>query len=138
MAGMPAGAKNAYFCETCGGYTVTIHADEGVTPMFLTCRASGDVKDCLGRAVSMMYPKEPWPEAVPSEPQFEWYKPSPEQTRKMPAYERMHYQEGGLDLRRIGGGEDEPGEPVAAGPGQWLNRKQRRALARKNRKRGRA
>jgi hypothetical protein len=60
--GAPVGAKNAYFCDECKRYTVVIHVDAGVTPMFLACRATGTVGDCTGRAHSTNYQREPWPE----------------------------------------------------------------------------
>lgn len=58
MAGGEAKKKNAYYCETCCGYIVVVHVDEGVTPMFLACRVLGDPTDpantCKGRMRSMM------------------------------------------------------------------------------------
>lgn len=33
------GAVNVYRCRECGGETVTVNLDDGVTPMFLRCRA---------------------------------------------------------------------------------------------------
>lgn len=124
MVGMPAGAKNCYYCETCGRYTVTVHADEGVTPMFLACRATGDISACGGRAVSMMYRPEPWPDHVPSEPQFEWFMPSKGAIWRSLPEMRQHYEMGGLELRRIGG----EAEKAPAGP--RLPRKERRAQER--------
>lgn len=92
---------NAYRCDKCGGNTVTLDVDEGVTPMFLGCRADGTETGCDGRAVSMGYPKGPAPAwAVP---QWEWYKPAPIEMRGMSPEMRDHIQRGGLALRRIGG-----------------------------------
>jgi hypothetical protein len=91
---------NAYRCDDCGGNTVTLDVDEGVTPMFLGCRADGTETGCGGRAVSMGYPKGPAPSwAVPA---WEWYKPGPVELRGMSPEMRDHCQRGGLALRRIG------------------------------------
>lgn len=102
--------KNAYWCEACHGYVVTIDVDEGVTPMFLACRVKGDPSDpgndCKGMSQSMMYPKEPWPETdgygnpIPTEPTWEWFKPA--DPSKLPPGMREHVEKGGLDLRPIG------------------------------------
>lgn len=105
------GKKNAYFCESCQGYVITIDRDEGVTPMFLACRVKGDPKDaandCDGRMTSTMYPDEPWPpedgygNAIPTEPTWEWYKPDAEETAKLEPGTREHVERGGLMLRQI-------------------------------------
>ena len=105
-----AGEKNAYYCETCGGYTVVIHRDDGVTPMFLACRAAGEVETCQGRAVSMMYRDiDSAPANVPKEPAWEWVKPSKSRVRRIkkrnPAFAE-HLERGGLELRKIERGSD--------------------------------
>ena len=82
--------KNIYTCKICGKYIVTIDMDEGVTPMFLNCRAT---RDCHGTMVSHMY-------RVPQniDPDWEWHKPidlsglSPDM--------REHVELGGLCIRR--------------------------------------
>lgn len=83
---MSVGDKNAYWCPECHGYVVTIDVDQGVTPMFLACRAKGEpsnpLNDCTGQMHSMMYPEEPWPDEdgygdrIPTEPTWEWYRPT--------------------------------------------------------------
>lgn len=110
------GRLNAYWCESCNGYIVTIDIDEGVTPMFLACRVKGDPadpgNDCRGRMHSMMYPALPWPAtdgfntAIPTVPTWEWYKPD---AQEMKRYRRRgdaetieHVRKGGLLLRRRG------------------------------------
>lgn len=102
-----AGQKNAYYCEACGKYTLTIHRDDGVTPMFLACRASGSEEDCQGRAVSMMYRDvDSAPAHVPKEPAWEWFKPSPSPAKlrrigkRDPSFAE-HLERGGLELRKI-------------------------------------
>jgi hypothetical protein len=67
----PAGARNAWKCEVCGGYTVAVHRDEGVTPFMIACRAT---VGCPGQARSRFYPPEPWPDWVPPVA-WEWYRP---------------------------------------------------------------
>lgn len=104
---MPAGAINAWKCEKCGGLTVARHADEGVTPMFLACRASGRVGDCDGQAESMFYPAPPVPESVLEQLKWEWYRPSKRAIRKLEPAMRYHVEGGGLLLRRIGEGATE-------------------------------
>lgn len=47
------GAINPYRCDTCGGVTVTIHRDAGVTPFMIGCRVT---PGCNGRAYSSFYP----------------------------------------------------------------------------------
>lgn len=104
--------KNAYHCESCGGYIVTVDRDDGVTPMFLACRVKGDPKDprndCKGTSKSMMYPAEPWPEkdgyghAIPTEPTWEWYAPRTDEANAPDRATFEHVQKGGLLLRKIG------------------------------------
>jgi hypothetical protein len=104
--------KNAYYCEACGGYVVTIDRDEGVTPMFLACRVKGEPtdprNDCKGTSRSMMYPAEPWPEKdgfgqpIPTEPTWEWYMPSTDEANALDRDVFEHVQKGGLLFRRIG------------------------------------
>lgn len=106
--------KNAYYCETCIRYTVTIDRDEGVTPMFLACRASGHEPDdpanpCKGQSTSMMYPAEPWPSDHPdladgAPPTWEWYAPDSAERKRLPRDAQGmldHVERGGLLLRRI-------------------------------------
>ena len=85
---------NGYQCKACGGITMTYHVDEGVTPMLLRCRAK---KDCIGEAVSMMYPDGPVPEPLASLPRWEWYRPGDDHV--MSADMRAHVARGGLMLR---------------------------------------
>ena len=96
--------KNAYYCEDCKGYVVTIDVDQGVTPMFLRCRAT---PGCKGMSKSMMYPKEPWPAVdgfgapIPTEPTYEWYRPGKRERRRLDADSRHHVGQGGLLLRPV-------------------------------------
>jgi hypothetical protein len=81
---------NQYTCEECGGVITTIDRDQGVTPMFLNCRAT---EGCTGRSVSSMYRVPPG-----LEPDHEWYKPD-----KLPSDPgmRQHVKMGGLLIRKI-------------------------------------
>jgi hypothetical protein len=107
---MAVGEKNAYWCDSCHGYVVTIDVDDGVTPMFLACRAKGEPtdpgNDCRGTSRSMMYPDEPWPDqdgygnAIPTEPEWEWYRPTLKWARRQGAETLDHVNRGGLLLRR--------------------------------------
>lgn len=91
------GARNAYWCDDCHSYTVVVHRDAGVTPMFLACRATAD---CRGTSRSMMYPKDPWPAHIP-EATYEWYLPDAKKLRKMDPAEQDHIMRGGLALREV-------------------------------------
>lgn len=97
----PAGAVNAWKCDVCGGLTVARHADEGVTPMFLACRASGDVEGCGGTAVSSGYPSAPIPERIMERLEWEWYKPGVLERLAMSSEMQEHINRGGLALRRL-------------------------------------
>ena len=101
-----AGQKNAYYCETCGLYTLTIHRDDGVTPMFLACRAAGDVETCQGRAVSMMYRDvDSAPAHVQREPAWEWVRPKPKRWKRGATFPKARdpRRDEVLELRKIGG-----------------------------------
>lgn len=103
------GEKNAYWCERCRGYVVTVDVDEGVTPMFLACRVKGEPRapgnDCTGTMRSMMYPDEPWPTEdghgtpIPTEPAYEWFRPTLQWARRQGADTLLHVKNGGLILR---------------------------------------
>ena len=79
---------NQYTCDTCGGTITTVDLHEGVTPMFLNCRAT---EGCAGRMVSRIYRVEGEPE-----PQFEWYKPD-----KPKKSDREYVELGGLLIRPV-------------------------------------
>ena len=91
--------ENVYTCPKCHGFTVTVDVDEGVTPMFLKCRASGSEGDCDGNAVSAMYPKGPRPSYVPA-PSWEWFKPTGKAYKKLSPAMKDHVDRGGLDIRK--------------------------------------
>ncbi|HUD74796.1 MAG TPA: hypothetical protein VMQ76_06965 [Terracidiphilus sp.] len=92
--------ENVYTCQKCGGLTVTVDIDEGVTPFMIGCRASGNETDCNGDAYSAFYPKGPRPPHIPK-PSWEWYKPSDKEVNSFPESWRDHYRKGGLHLRKI-------------------------------------
>lgn len=100
----PAGAINAWKCDKCGRLTVARHADEGVTPMFLACRASGNVEDCGGQAVSSGYPGAPVPDYIMEKLEWEWYAPDKDEYRSLDSAMRYHVDGGGLILRRLDAG----------------------------------
>lgn len=91
------GRKNIYTCRTCGGKTITVDVDDGVTPFMLGCRASGNEGDCKGMAESSFYrvPTDT-PDAA-----WEWFKPTGSEYRKLSREMREHVDKGGLDLRKI-------------------------------------
>jgi hypothetical protein len=85
---------NVYRCR--GGHlTVTVDVDEGVTPFMMGCKHPG----CDSDAVSSFDPRGPKPSHIP-EPEWEWFKPSPAELKKMDLGMREHCQRGGLDLRK--------------------------------------
>jgi hypothetical protein len=91
------GKRNAYACPVCGGLTVTIDVDPGVTPAFLACRAAGDVDLCTGVARSFWYRVNGLPIG---EPAWEWYRPTEQEARRLDPYSRSHVGMGGLLLRK--------------------------------------
>lgn len=93
------GRENVYTCEKCGGLTVTIDVDEGVTPFMLKCRASGRQGDCDGFARSSFYPKGPRPPHMPA-PSWEWYRPDAEEVERLSDAMREHVRQGGLCIRK--------------------------------------
>lgn len=120
---------NVYVCQKCGGHTVTVDVDEGVTPFMIGCHAKeADVHPaesgskafeellerdlgvriksrnllkvkCDGMAHSSFYPRGPRPSWI-GEPKWEWYKPSVEESEKMSSGARRHVEKGGLLMRR--------------------------------------
>ena len=93
---MPAGAVNSWKCDECGRLTNAIHVDEGVTPMFLACRAT---PGCAGRAVSAGYPSPPVPPHVADNIGWEWYKPTERWARRKGPEMLKHVRSGGLAIR---------------------------------------
>ena len=98
---MPKKRENVYVCEECGGYTVTVDIDEGVTPFMLGCRASGDEDSCDGMAMSQFYPEGRRPPYIPA-PEWEWYRPGAEELEGETPAMQAHAGMGGLFLRRRG------------------------------------
>lgn len=96
------GAVNVWWCKACGEFTVGIHAEDGVTPMFLACQACGQI------AVSLMYPwdaakfrgsqqpDEPIPEWARIRLGWEWYRPTGREMRTASPEVREHARAGGL------------------------------------------
>lgn len=87
------GKLNVYRCPACNANTITIDRDEGVTPMFLACRAT---IDCDGRAVSSMYQVDQSLVAT-----YEWYRPTMKNARRQGPDVLDHVKRGGLMLRKI-------------------------------------
>lgn len=87
--------RNIYTCDECFGQIVTLDVDEGVTPMFLRCRAT---PKCEGNMSSAMYPKRL---PIKYKPTYEWYKPTGKAFKKLNSGMKDHVERGGLDLRPI-------------------------------------
>lgn len=85
-----AGRKNAYECDGCGYYIITIDRDPGVTPFMKRC------ENCQGMAYSKMYRVQDR-----LEPTHEWYRPASLAGVPTSAYD--HIEKGGLLLRSIDG-----------------------------------
>lgn len=95
LDGLPGpGDINGYYCPLCRQLTVTIHADQGVTPMMLGCRST---PGCHGRAVSTGYRTAP---GMPA-PTHEWYRPAGRELRKLDSGSQDHVRDGGLMLREL-------------------------------------
>lgn len=90
------GAYNAYRCDLLEHYTVVVHADKGVTPMFLSCQ----YPDCEGTGTSIGYPEGSVPDKLKAACQHEWYRPSWAEFNKMTPEMQDHIRRGGLELRR--------------------------------------
>ena len=86
---------NTYTCEKCHKHIVTVHRDEGTTPMFLKCRAT---EGCDGRMVSAMYVLPASFEEIPT---HEWYAPGKKERRRLDRATRDQRDRGGLLLREI-------------------------------------
>jgi hypothetical protein len=86
---------NGYYCDTCKGTLLVEHVDEGVTPMFLGCRATSG---CRGMSRSLGYPPPPVPADL-GEPTHEWYRPLQDEFDGLAGAMRDHVLEGGLMLR---------------------------------------
>ena len=95
------GYKNVYICRQCGGKTITIDVDEGVTPFMIGCRATGREGDCDGIAESSFYRVS----ANTPEADWEWFRPTGSEYRKLSREMREHVDKGGLDIRKIHGKE---------------------------------
>lgn len=91
---------NSYECHNCGQAISTVDLDEGVTPYMIPCvawdRVPGAPK-CKGPMKSDFYRPKPGRPAA----QYEWYKPTPEQTAKLDPGMREHVEAGGLMLRHF-------------------------------------
>lgn len=95
---MRPGSINAWVCDRCAAPTVSVDIEDGVTPMFLACRAT---PGCKGRAISRGYPKGEPPAEIIDALAWEWYRPTPKQARRMGADMAEHVAKGGLDLRPL-------------------------------------
>jgi len=128
------GKINGYVCDTCNRATYIVHVADGVTPMFLACRAEGvepAEAECKGQATSMMYPTPPVPDYVVAAVMWEWFGAEPPPKRRfdfqtkrfyfppdpLTPDEREHVSKGGLLLRPLTDvGREVLAEMVAGGP----------------------
>lgn len=89
----------------CGRTTYAIHVDDGVTPMFLACRAEGvepDKAECRGVGTSLMYPGErPVPAHVLDAIAWEWYRPIGRELVELNEGTADHVEKGGLLIRAL-------------------------------------
>lgn len=88
--------KNAYQCEECASWIVTIDREQGVTPFMVGCG------ECGAMAQSKMYRV-----SGSMEPTHEWFRP--ETLDGLSQWTADHVRKGGLLLRRIGGGDAKEG-----------------------------
>lgn len=98
MSGSKAGEINGWQCGRCDAVTYAIHVDDGVTPMFLGCRATDG---CEGTGASLMYPPPPVPAHVLEAVAWEWFKPTGRYYRRLSSAMKSHVDQGGLDLRPL-------------------------------------
>jgi hypothetical protein len=85
---------NAYKCAKCNEIIVTRHADPGVTPFMLACRAT---EGCGGVMESVFYRI---PAGMARYADWEWYKPAGKELAKLSRDERDHVRKGGVLIRR--------------------------------------
>lgn len=99
------GKWNHYDCKVCGQTTIAMHEDDGVTPAFISCRAT---PDCTATAVSRMYLG---PQTDDQIPHVVWYRPADEAALQEALQEfprpitrmqvREHYLMGGCLMREV-------------------------------------
>lgn len=68
------GMVNAYSCPVCDSVWGVVQLDDGVTPMFVGCRAT---EGCEGRSVSQGYPSGPVPQFIIDKVHHEWFRSTP-------------------------------------------------------------
>ncbi len=90
------GRKNAYECEDCGAWIVTIDREPGVTPFMVECGI------CRQMATSKFYRV-----ADRMQPTHEWYRP--ETSNGLSPWSLEHVSKGGLLLRTIDGHDSREG-----------------------------
>jgi len=86
------GKKNTYICSI-NHRTVTIHKDNGVTPFIIDC----EYEECYRDAKSLFYSEK----CQKENPEYEWYRPYFLKYLFMKEYNKDHYRNGGLWLRKI-------------------------------------
>lgn len=83
------GKRNGYQCQTCGGMTVTVDVDRGVTPFMMICPS------CGGKATSNFYRRLPAPFDECRVP-WEWIRPAESELVKLHPATQDHCRRGGL------------------------------------------
>lgn len=93
------GQKNMYVCQY-GHQTVTVNAANGTTPFMILCPRCdiSETVELAGKywAFSRMYGI---PQHLPAE--YEWYKPSKKQAKRLTGDEKEHVKSGGLLMRKL-------------------------------------
>lgn len=98
------GRINGWQCDTCHEVAYCVHVHNGVTPMFLACRAEGvdpEEAKCKGTGKSLWYPSDPPPPHVIDAVQWEWYTPTPAELRVRSQGDREHVRKGGVLIRPL-------------------------------------
>lgn len=80
---------NRYTCKKCEGSIVTQDLDDGVTPMFIGCRATDD---CDGTMASSMY------RSVTGSPDYVWRKLTKAEYMAASVAMKQHVDLGGLEI----------------------------------------
>lgn len=84
---------NGWICERCRKVHVCIDVDSGITPFIIKCKMT---QSCNGIAYSCMYRL-----VTNLPPQFEWYRPKPEENFEGNSALIEHINRGGLIIRDI-------------------------------------
>jgi hypothetical protein len=86
--------RNAYICQECYKVTLTVHVNDGVTPMFINCPSCKNICTSFGYRLPPPLMASFNGKLLPT---HEWYKP--ESMQGLTEGEKQHIEQGGVLLR---------------------------------------